>query len=76
MLLRRDGTRQWRLGSDAYFFQEGTGHLYSRARFGEYRVDASGESVLVALRDEQLQRIGVYRLGHRWQVPSALALSR
>jgi len=76
MVLRRDGTRQWRLGSDAYFFQEGTGHLYAQARFGEYRVEASGESVLVALRDEKLQRIGVYRLGHRWQVPSASPLSR
>ena len=73
MLMRRNGAHQWRLGSDAYFFQEGTAARYERARYGEYRTDVTGESVLVALRDEKLERIGDYRLGHRWQLPVANA---
>lgn len=72
MLVRKSGNRNWRMGSDAYFFQEGTGNVYARARFGEYVTAPDGESVLVALRDEQRNRIGPYRLGHRWQVPVAL----
>ena len=71
--LRRDNLARWRIGSDAYFFQEGTAKIYENARYGEYRATENGESVLVALRDEKLQRLGVYRLGHRWQVPTALA---
>ena len=40
-----------RIGSDAFYFQEGQAHRYVRARYGELRVDHSGGSVLVGLRD-------------------------
>lgn len=72
MVMRRRGHFGWRIGSDAWFFQEGTGSVYDKARFGEYRTSASGDSVLIALRDENLARIGVNRLEHHWQVPRSL----
>ena len=43
-----------RLGSDAFYFQEGTGRRYERARYGEFRVDTDGEMLLVRLLDESL----------------------
>jgi uncharacterized membrane-anchored protein len=44
------------LGTNAFFFEEGTGDRYSTARFGEFRVDRnSGEAILVALRNEALE---------------------
>jgi uncharacterized membrane-anchored protein len=50
--------RVW-LGTNAYFFEEGTAQRFERARFGEFRIDReSGEAVLVGLRDEQLQEMG------------------
>ena len=40
------------LGTNAYFFEEGTAKRYEDARFGEFRVDRdSGEAVLVGSRD-------------------------
>lgn len=44
------------LGTNAYFFEEGTAERYERvARFGVFRLDTdSGEAVLVGLADEQL----------------------
>ena len=44
-----------RIATDAFYFQEGHAQRYERARYGELRVDASGGSVLVGLRDS-LQR--------------------
>jgi uncharacterized membrane-anchored protein len=41
------------LGTNAYFFEEGSADRYAQARYGEFRIDRySGEAVLVALRDE------------------------
>lgn len=52
----RDG-RVW-LGTNAYFFEEGSADRYARARYGKFKVDpASGEAVLVALRDAELQAL-------------------
>lgn len=49
----RDG-RVW-LGTNAYFFEEGTGERYATAQYGEFRLDrATGEAVLVGLADEAL----------------------
>jgi uncharacterized membrane-anchored protein len=46
------------LGTNAYFFEEGTAERYAAAQFGEFRFDASsGDAVLVALCDEQLRRL-------------------
>jgi uncharacterized membrane-anchored protein len=47
------------LGTNAYFFEEGTAQQYEGARFGEFRVDReSGEAVLVGLADKALKRMG------------------
>lgn len=44
------------LGTNAFFFQEGDAERFSGARYGEFRVDrASGEAVLVGLRDPGLK---------------------
>lgn len=43
------------LGTNAYFFEEGTAERYREARYGEFRIDrASGDAVLVGLRDAEL----------------------
>lgn len=48
------GGQVW-LGTNAYFFEEGTAARFEGARYGEFRVDrASGEAVLVGLRDAAL----------------------
>jgi uncharacterized membrane-anchored protein len=47
------------LGTNAYFFEEGTADRYVGARFGEFRIDReSGEAVLVGLRDADLAEMG------------------
>ena len=47
------------IGTNAFFFQEGSEGAYSAARFGEFRIDrGSGEAVLVGLRDAKLARLG------------------
>ena len=56
--------RQWQIGPDAYFFEEGTGEQYEAARYGEFRLQADGKSLLVGLRDEAYQPIGQTRA--RW----------
>ena len=47
-----------RIASEAFFFEEGQGPLYERARYGELRVDATGNAVLVRLRDRDLRELG------------------
>ncbi len=44
----RDGVR---LGPDSFMFQEGQANTYAAARYGELKVDASGQAVLVGLWD-------------------------
>ena len=56
--------RQWQIGPDAYFFEEGTGERYEAARYGEFRLQADGKTLLVGLRDEAYQPIGQIRA--RW----------
>jgi len=49
---------QVRLGTNAYFFEEGTAQRYAGAHFGEFRVDRdSGEAVLVGLADKDLAEL-------------------
>ena len=50
-----------RLGSNAFFFQEGQAGLYQGARFGEARIDDSGEMLLTGLRDADLRKLGPKR---------------
>ena len=47
---RRRGNRI-RIATDAFYFQEGHARRYEAAKYGELRVDQSGGSVLVGLRD-------------------------
>jgi uncharacterized membrane-anchored protein len=50
--------RVW-LGTNAYFFEEGSAERYNGARYGEFRIDRqSGEAVLVGLADEHLKKMG------------------
>lgn len=46
------------IGSNAFYFEEGTAELYENAKFGELRVDADGDSVLVGLLDQDLHPLG------------------
>ena len=46
------------LGATSFFFQEGKADEYATAKYGEVRVDESGTSILVGLRDEKLQPLG------------------
>jgi uncharacterized membrane-anchored protein len=58
ILLRYRNRGGLRLGAESYFFQEGSAHLYDKARYGELRVDAAGNSVLAGLRGENLEVLG------------------
>ena len=57
LLYRRRGGRI-KIGTDAFFFQEGHASRYQGAKYGELRVDASGESLLIGLRDDQRRPLG------------------
>ncbi len=48
-----------KLGAESFFFQEGHAKVYETARYGELKVEDSGESVLVGLRDEKLRVLGL-----------------
>ncbi|WP_370680296.1 GDYXXLXY domain-containing protein [Comamonas sp. GB3 AK4-5] len=50
---------QWVLVSDAYFFPEGQGERFEKARFGDFRVLPDGRALLVGLADDQGQPIAV-----------------
>lgn len=47
-----------RLGAESFMFQEGNADLYSNAQYGELKVDPSGASVLVGLRDADFKPLG------------------
>ena len=51
------GRHRISLGAESFFFEEGQGPLFEQAAFGELVVDASGNSVLVGLRDKDLQKL-------------------
>jgi len=46
-----------KFGTNAFFFQEGAADFYRGARYGEARVGADGQMLLVALRDANLQKL-------------------
>lgn len=46
---------RWVLVTDAWFFKEGDGTRWAKARYGEFRVAADGRALLVGLRGENLQ---------------------
>lgn len=49
---------QVKLGSTAFFFQEGDEQYYRGARYGEARVDRNGQILLTGLRGPDLQKLG------------------
>jgi uncharacterized membrane-anchored protein len=54
----RRRSRGFRIGTDAFYFQEGHASRYESAKYGEVRLAGSGESVLVGLRDARRQPLG------------------
>lgn len=46
---------RWIVVTDAFYFKEGEAERWAAARFGEFRVDASGKALLVGLRGEGLK---------------------
>lgn len=45
------------IGAESYFFQEGQGDKYEKAKYGGVTVDANGNSLLTGLYDETFQKI-------------------
>ena len=58
-LIRYHLVDQWNLniGAESFFFEEGQGEKYDKAKYGGIKVDGDGNSVLVGLYDEQKRRI-------------------
>lgn len=54
-LTPKDG--RWILVTDAWFFREGEGERWARARFGEFRVLPDGKALLVGMADAELKPI-------------------
>jgi uncharacterized membrane-anchored protein len=54
-LTPKDG--RWLLVSDAWFFREGEAQRWQPAKYGEFRVDASGKALLVGLRGPNLEAL-------------------
>jgi uncharacterized membrane-anchored protein len=52
----RDG--RLHIGSESFFFQEGTADAYAKARYAELRVDSAGESMIVGLRGPNREVLG------------------
>lgn len=47
----------WSVGSNAWFFREGTGKKFEAAAFGEFRLGPAGDLLLVGMADKELKRI-------------------
>ena len=55
----REGRRNnVKIATNAFFFEEGQGEIYEPARYGEFRVDDSGDAILTQLRDGELNVLG------------------
>ncbi len=46
-----------KFATNAFFFQEGTGHIYDKAKYGQFRVDNKGELLLAAMFDMKLVKL-------------------
>ncbi len=52
--------RKWNninIGAESYFFQEGEAEKYENAKYGGVKVDGNGNSLLIGLYDEHLNRL-------------------
>lgn len=45
------------IGAESFFFEEGQAEKYGKAKYGGVKVDKNGNSLLMALYDEKLQKI-------------------
>jgi uncharacterized membrane-anchored protein len=52
-LTRRAG--HWAMVTDAWHFKEGEAERWSKARYGEFRVDSNGRAILVGMRGPNLE---------------------
>jgi len=48
-----------KFATDAFFFQEGQAEVFQPARYGQFRIDKSGELLLVAMFDKDLNKLEV-----------------
>lgn len=55
LLQLRQKNNRWSLGTDAWFFKEGTAKTFEAAKFGEFRVAADGDMILVGMADAELK---------------------
>jgi uncharacterized membrane-anchored protein/uncharacterized membrane protein len=55
LLQLRAKSDRWFIGSDAFFFQEGTGDAFEGAKYGQFRVGDSGRLLLTGLADADLR---------------------
>lgn len=46
-----------KFATNAFFFQEGNADYYQPARYGQFRVDNTGELLLVGMYDKELKKI-------------------
>ena len=53
----RWGGMQVQVSTDAYFFQEGQGERFAQAEYGEFRVGADGQALLVGLRGKGMEKL-------------------
>lgn len=58
-LIKYTSTNKWNvnIGAESYFFQEGQGEKYDKAKYGAIKVDKDGNSVLIGLYNEKLRKI-------------------
>lgn len=45
------------IGAESFFFQEGQGEKYEKAKYGGIKIDDEGNSLLIGLYDEKLDKI-------------------
>lgn len=58
----RERNRRIHLGTNAFFFQEGTAEQYESAKYGLFKVNTQGEMLLTRMLDENFQALGSNRL--------------
>ena len=58
-LIRYSSTDKWNMhiGAESFFFQEGHGEKFSKAKYGALKIDERGNSLLIGLYDEKWRRI-------------------
>lgn len=50
---------QLHFATNAFFFEEGSAHIYDQAKYGLFKVAPNGEMLLLALQDEEMHTLGL-----------------